>query len=130
MRSGIHPGPDYGAWQAAHGGQAPFAVLYADNDYEGQGWVLAGGLLDLDEAGIEGISSVRICPPILRATVDQDVLGVIDLNDPARDEFQTVDATIAPVPLVVKLFVDAQFQGYRIVVVESGGVAFCHDKAC
>jgi len=115
---GIHPGPDYGAWQEAHG-QAPFAVLYDDNDYEGNGWILTGGLSDIGAVDFGGISSVRICPPITRDTVDVDVLGLIDPGNPGRDEFQTVDATIAPIPLVVELYVDAPFRGHRIVIVEN-----------
>jgi hypothetical protein len=114
---GIHPGPDYAAWQAAHG-QAPFAVLYDDNDYESNGWIMTGGLPDIGALNFGGISSVRICPPITRDTVDVYELGLIDLGNPGRDEFQTVDATIAPIPLVVELYVDALFRGHRIVVVE------------
>ena len=116
---GIHPGPDYDAWQQAHG-QAPFAVLYDDNDYEGNGWIMTGGLPDIgpDALDFGGISSVRICPPITRDTVDRYELGLIDLDNPGRDEFQTLDATIAPIPLVVELYVDAPFRGHRIVIVE------------
>ncbi len=117
---GIHPGPDYGAWQQAHG-QAPFAVLYDDNDYEGNGWIMTGGLPDIgaDAVNFGGISSVRICPPITRDTVDVEVGGLIDFGNPGRDEFQTVDATIAPIPLVVELYVDSPFRGHRVVIVEN-----------
>src|SRR5215469_9630020 len=81
---GIHPGPDYAAWQAANGGQAPFALLYKDNDYQGSGMGLAGGVntlvllppFDFNDS----ISSVRINPPILRDTVDNNFLGQIDLG--------------------------------------------------
>lgn len=115
---GIHPGPDYNAWQEAHG-QAPFAVLYDDNDYEGNGWIMTGGLPDIGALNFGGISSVRICPPITRDTVDVYDLGLIDPENPGRDEFQAVDATIAPIPLVVELYVDAPFRGHRIVIVEN-----------
>jgi hypothetical protein len=114
---GIHPGPDYAAWQAAHG-QPPFAVLYDDNDYESNGWIMYGGLPDIGAMNFGGISSVRICPPITRDTVDAYDLGLIDPGNPGRDEFQAVDATIAPIPLVVELYVDAPFRGHRIVIVE------------
>lgn len=116
---GIHPGPDYSAWQEAHDGQPPFAVLYDDNDYEGNGWIMTGGLPDIGALNFAGISSVRICPPITRATVDAYDVGLIDAGNPGRDEFQTVDATIAPIPLVVELYVDAPFRGHRIVIVEN-----------
>jgi hypothetical protein len=115
---GIHPGPDYGAWQAAHG-QAPFAVLYDDNDYEGNGWIMTGELPDIGAVNFGGISSVRICPPITRDTVDVYDLGLIDPENPGRNEFQAVDATISPIPLVVELYVDAPFRGHRIVIVEN-----------
>jgi hypothetical protein len=116
---GVHPGPDYDAWTAANG-EAPFVVLYENDDYQGKGLVLDGGLGDLNTLiggyDFNGItSSVRICPPILRQGVDIHFLGV--LGDPQRTP--TLDAPIRPIPLVVELYVDVAFQGKKLVVVEN-----------
>ncbi len=117
---GVHPGPDYDAWKNANGGQAPFVVLYEEESYQGRGLVLEGGMGNLDTLIQDydfhnRASSLRICPPILRKDVDLHFLGVV--GDPQRTP--TLDATIAPIPLVVELYVDVGFKGKKLVVVEN-----------
>jgi hypothetical protein len=116
---GIHPGPDYTVWMNSHGGQKPFAVLYEDADYEGAGWKFIGGLPDLGPYALgSSTSSVRICPPLLREGLDQEIPG-IKSPDPGGSESPTLDSPIRPIPLVVELFTDAQYGGNRITVVEN-----------
>ncbi len=94
---GIHPGPDYAAWKAAHGGQEPVVGLYEHINYGGAVLRLTVGTysnLHLLHSFGDAISSVRFNPPSPSAH------------------------TIAPIPLVVELYEHINFQGNRLVVIE------------
>lgn len=94
---GVHPGPDYNAWKAAHGGKEPTVGLYDDVNFGGAVLILTTGAyanIHLLHNFGDQISSVRFNP-----------------TPPGA-------GTIAPIPLVVELFADANFTGNRIVVVE------------
>jgi len=94
---GVHPGPDYAAWKAAHGGKEPTVGLYENVNFGGAALILTTGayasihrLFNFGDA----VSSVRFNPPPPSA------------------------AAITPIPLIVELFQHDNFNGNRLVVVE------------
>ena len=59
---GVHPGPDYEAWKARHGGAEPQAFLWTEPGYRGRRIALeAGGYSTLATLGIDdAVSSVQL----------------------------------------------------------------------
>jgi hypothetical protein len=95
---GVHPGPDYVAWKAAHPGKEPTVGFYEHPNYGGAVLILTTGayanIHNLYNFG-DIISSVRFNPTPPTA------------------------GTIAPIPVIVELYKDANFIGQRIVIVEN-----------
>jgi len=94
---GVHPGPDYEAWKAAHGQKEPTVGLYEHVNYGGATLILtAGGY-----------------PNIHRVYNFGDVVSSVRVN-PAPPSVHK----IAPIPLIVELYEHIGFAGNRAVIVE------------
>jgi hypothetical protein len=94
---GVHPGPNYAAWKAAHGGQEPAVGLYDGVNFTGAALILTAGAY----------------PDIGRLFNFNDAISSIRFNPPPPNA-----APIGPIPLVVELYADESFTGRRLVVVE------------
>jgi hypothetical protein len=94
---GVHPGPDYEAWKAAHGQAEPTVGLYEHVNYDGAALILtAGGY-----------------PNIHRLYNFGDVVSSVRINPTPPSVVK-----IAPIPLIVELYEDINFGGTRAVIVE------------
>jgi hypothetical protein len=104
---GVHPGPDYAAWKAAHGRREPSVTLYERPGYRGAALTLSAGAYP--DIGLlfnfnDTASSVRF----------NAVVGAGRINPtPQRAR------PIAPIPLVVTLYKDADRTGDAAGVVEN-----------
>jgi hypothetical protein len=94
---GVHPGPDYAAWKAAHGGKEPTVGLYEHVNYGGAVLTLTAGAY----ANIHRLFNFG------------DVISSVAIN-PALP----MAAAITPIPLVVEIFEHANFDGRRAAIVE------------
>ena len=95
---GVHPGPDYAAWKAAHGNREPTITFYENVGYGGAALRLTTGayanIHSLYNFG-DRISSVR---------------------------FNAAPEAVNPIsniPLIVELYSNANFTGNRLIVVEN-----------
>lgn len=93
---GVHPGPDYESWKAAHGGQEPRVTLY-EHDNKG---------------GASASFTAGAYPnwPALKNFLISSVAFNADAGLPKQ---------IAPIPLIVELFQDINFGGKSVVIVEN-----------
>lgn len=95
---GIHPGPDYAAWMAAHGGKEPTVGFYEHPNYGGAVIVLTKG-------------------------VYPNIETVYNFNDRISSlKFQPVPAyvnPISPIKVVVQLYEHPNYTGKCLVVVEN-----------
>jgi hypothetical protein len=104
---GVHPGPDYAAWKAAHGRREPSVTLYERPGFRGAALTLSAGAYP--DIGLlfnfnDTASSVRFNAVVQAQRINPS---------PVRAQ------AIAPVPLVVTLYKDAAFTGGHAIVVEN-----------
>jgi len=95
---GVHPGPDYAAWKAAHGGKEPTVGFFQNLNFGGPCLILtAGGYPNIHTLYNFGdiISSVKF-----------------NVSPPGAH-------IIAPLPLIVEIYKNANFTGGHITIVEN-----------
>ena len=90
---GVHPGPDYEAWKARHGGAEPHVFLRTERDFGGRVIALeAGGYSDLRTLALDdAVSSVQfgqdafdVAPPAHAVHAIHDLAVVLRLHTAPR----------------------------------------------
>jgi hypothetical protein len=102
---GVHPGPDYPAWKAAHAGAEPTVTVYEHAAGGGAALTLTAGSY----------------PDVHARFSFGDLASSVRFNaEPAGDAESTAlgARTFASIPVVTDLFTDAGFRGLRTTVVE------------
>ncbi len=95
---GVHPGPDYSSWKAAHGGSEPTASLYEHAGYGGAVLKLTAGAY----ANIHALYNFGDAVSSVRFNAAPSGAGAI-----------------APIHLIVELYEHENFMGRKAVIVEN-----------
>jgi hypothetical protein len=133
---GVHPGPDYQTWKNAHANQEPELWLHENPHYGGKFLNLTAGIVQDIRYSFQmtGVTSIRIAPFFAQGAPGNDEFSLYSLpagnippGGPGAPVIGQGAPTIAPIPLVVELYQDGDFNGNFIVVVEDAydvGVMF------
>ena len=93
----VHPGPDYIQWKNINGGREPSISFFQDINFGGESITLTVG----EYPNIHNVFNFG------------DLISSVKFNFPPQ-----IPITISPISVIAELFIDQNYSGSRIVIVE------------